>query len=141
MARLAVMTAFRARLAANWDTSKALIIEANEEGQIPLQPVPWIMLQFPTALEEPKSVGSPGSNVYREDGAARIVIAVPRGRSTVIAETLADELATMFRAVPPSAMDGVETFGVNGPHEADINDDGRNYAVSISIAYTHDIFA
>lgn len=139
MARAAVRSAFKARLAANWTAT--LIIEPNEQGETPLETVPFVSMQFPASKEEPRSIGSPGSNVYREDGGARIVIAVPRSMGVDSLFDYADQLATLFRALPPSSMNGVETFEVDGPFIDNTNDDGKYYWGAIVVAYTHDIFA
>jgi hypothetical protein len=74
LASKALEDAIDAYLSANWTTTP--IFTENEQSEIPADAGAFIILQFPVANVERVS---PAARLYREGGAFRIVINVPRG--------------------------------------------------------------
>src|SRR5712691_1281738 len=94
MPSAAVVTAVEARLAANF--THCPVIGLNLQGTVD-DGGPFLTVQYPVANGQQKSIGSPGANVYREDGAFRLVLNIQRGQGVNQGMAWADELAALFR--------------------------------------------
>ncbi len=134
MARKAVMDAVEARLAALW--TRCPVAGNRLEGDTPSGATSFLAVQYPVANEERITVGAPGENVYREEGAIRFVLNAGREVSSAVALAWADELASLFRG---KIFDGVETFGVSTPALDDRNDRAGYFVLSLAVPYQHDI--
>ena len=138
MASSAVMTAFETRLAANW--SHTPIVTPNTKGAVPADGSEFLLIEYPVATEEMKSVGAPGSNIYREEGGAYIVLCVPTGIGLNPAATpWASRIDTLRAAFRGKNFDGVVTFEVSPPYNDDQSDRGAYTELSFSVAYWFDI--
>lgn len=135
MASGAVHDAVMARLAA---FTAAPVYGPNERAEPPADGSAFVLLQFPVASETPASVGSPGANIYREEGAIRFVVHVPRDTGSALANSLCGQLRDLFR---DKHFGGVRTFGATPPIINDDNDDGAWCIVSCSVAYEYEILA
>ncbi|KQT13992.1 hypothetical protein ASG40_19385 [Methylobacterium sp. Leaf399] len=134
MALSAVSAAVEARLAGGWD--KCPIRTLNDlAGDTPLDDEPFIELQFPVSQSEQISTGSPGTNVYRDEGVIRFVLNEVRGQGMVRALAWVDELAALFRG---KYFDGVRSYAPSQPVLDDRNDDGRYFRLSFAVPYEHD---
>lgn len=136
MASLSVMQAVRARLEAGW--TRCPIIHPNAQAQTPGGTDPWLVVQYPMAREEQASIGSPGANLFREEGAIRLVLMVPAGSGVEEWTGWLDELRALFRA---ARFGGVRTYAPSPAVFDDRNRDGGWCALSTAIPYDADIRA
>jgi hypothetical protein len=134
MARKAVVDAVEARLATLWNGPR--VVGLNTFGEAPEDGSAFVVVQYPVANEEQITVGAPGNNIFREEGAIRFVINAVRGSGQTQALLWADELAALFRA---KEFDGVRTFAPDSPAIDDRNDEGNYYSLAIVVPYWHDI--
>lgn len=135
MARQAVCDAVETYLAANW--SKATIFGENVEGSTPEDGTPFVVVQYPFVSSRQISVGAPGANLWRDDGAFRIVLHVERGAGTKQGRGWADEIATLFRG---KDLDVLRTWAPTAPVTDDRNPQATYYVLSFSVPYQHDYF-
>lgn len=63
----------------------------------PTNGAPFLVVEYPVANEKWMSVGSPGSNQFKELGAFRIIVSEQRSRGKARALGWIDELRTLFR--------------------------------------------
>lgn len=134
MAKSAV-DAFAARLGATWTSNDSTVLSVlgiNDAGQSPATGAPFIELTFPVLNERQFTIGAPGSNFYRQEGVARIVVNAKRGKGTDAVLGWCDELAALFRG---KLFDNVQTFEVSGPVINDGNDLGHYFQASIAVRY------
>ena len=136
MSSASVMSAVAARLAANWTHTP--VIGPNIGGTVPADGSAFLALTFPVSNEAMISTGSPGSNVYREDGAFRLVLSVPVGLGLDPYLAWIDELRTLFRT---ATFDGVLTWEAPPAAIDDEADAGGYLRLSVAIPYQFDIFA
>lgn len=133
MASAAVMTAVEARLAANWTHTP--IVSPNQADQVPpADGTAFLAVQYPVSEETQASIGSPGANVWREEGAFRFVLHLPRGTGLGEWPSRLDALRAAFRG---KVFDGVRTYGTNPPGEDGIR--GAYELHSFSVAYEFDL--
>ncbi|KQP53542.1 hypothetical protein ASF34_01120 [Methylobacterium sp. Leaf106] len=95
-----------------------------------------MQVSYPVANGDQLTVGAPGENVYREEGAFRIEINAKRGKGVSDGLQWADEIAAIFRA---KEFGGVQTFAPSSPAIDDRNDNGKYFTLSIAVPYTADI--
>lgn len=136
MASKQVVDAVAARLAASF--SSCPVIEQNSTADGPADGGPFVLVQYPVAQSEQRSIGAPGANVWREMGAIRFVIHTPRGSGLAPALTIAGELAALFRG---ARFDGVRTYAPTSPTTDDENDQASMFLASLSVPYDFDIHA
>lgn len=139
MASKAVVDAVEARLATNgaWmsiDGNALPVIGMNTEGEAPADGRPHIEVTYPVANERQLTLGSPGSNQWKEDGAFRIIINERRGIGIARANGWAEELATLFRGVA-LASGAIQCFGASPPVINSGNDLGNYWQMSFVVAY------
>ncbi|MBS7696268.1 MULTISPECIES: phage tail terminator-like protein [unclassified Chelatococcus] len=113
-----VANAVEARLTALW--TRCPVFDINDEAIGPEDGSSYLEVQYPVANREQITIGAPGGNVFREEGAIRFVLRIERGQGRDTALAWADELALMFQA---KQFDGVTTWAPSPPTL-----DGRNYA-------------
>ncbi len=135
MASAAVTAAVKARLATEW--TRTPIFHPNEQPQVPADGTPFLSVQYPLAMEEQMSIGAPGNNVWREEGAIRFVLAIPRGAGIDDYSGWIDELRASFRG---KIFSGVHTFEASPAVLDDRNEDGKYWALSCAVTYHFDIF-
>lgn len=135
MARQAVCDAVEAHLASNWN--KAAIFGENLEAQTPRDGSAYVLVQYPFVNSRQISVGAPGNNLWRDDGAFRVVIHVPRGSGTIEGREWADEIAALFRG---RDMPALRTWAPTAPVTDDRNAKAAYYVLSFSVPYSHDYY-
>lgn len=133
MASAAVMIAVKERLDAFW--SRTPIEYPNETFQPPAEGDPFLALQYPLAQESAASIGAPGENLQREEGAIRFVLMIPRGAGVIDWTVWLDELRAHFRH---RDFGPVRTSGASPAVLDDRNDDGNYWALSCAVAYEAD---
>ncbi|MGN6549756.1 MAG: phage tail terminator-like protein [Pararhizobium sp.] len=133
MASAGVDIAVRARLAANW--ARCPVIDENG-GDRPTDGSPFLVIQYPFSTAEPMSVGAPGANRWREEGAIRFVLEMERGSGTETGRQWCAELAALFRG---KDFDGVQTWAPTSPVSDDDNDNGNYYTFAFVVPYQFDI--
>lgn len=136
MASKAVVDAVNAYLAANW-TALPVIGPNPPSNARPSGRGSFVAVQYPVANREQITVGAPGQNVLREEGAIRLVVHVNVGEGVDQALTRADELSALFTN---KRFSGVETFAASPGAFDDRNEDSGYYRVSLVVPYTYDTF-
>ena len=136
MASSAVSTAVEARVAAGW--TRAPIVDPNKGDEVPSDNSAFLTITYPVADEQQISVGAPGSNVFRETGAFRFVLAVPSQTPLGTYLGWMDELRGLFRS---ASFAGVETWSAPPVTIDDRNDSGGYFNLSFSVPYQFDTFA
>lgn len=133
MARQAVCDAVETYLTSNW--SKATIYGENAEGSTPEDGTPFVVVQYPFVTARQITVGVPGDNLWRDDGAFRVVVHVERGSGTKQGRQWADEIAALFRGKDLVAL---RTWAPTAPVTDDRNASATYYVLSFSVPYSHD---
>jgi len=142
MAMQQVVAAVEARLAVGW-TRCPVRGFADDNGDTPDDASAFLVVQYPVAMSDQITIGAPGNNIFREDGAFRLVLAVPRtveGRMQALEWT--DELSAMFRGKQFGASAGfmgVTTFAPTSPAIDDDTDNGNYLLLSIAVPYQADL--
>lgn len=134
MARKAVMDAVAARLV-GWDRCPVRGLNA-QDGLTPKDGGAFLVAQYPLANERQITFGAPGSNIWRETGAIRLVLNVRKKIGIEEPAAWADELAALFRG---KTFDGVRTFAPSSPAIDDRNEEGTYFTLSIAVPYEHDL--
>lgn len=134
MASTAVMAAVRARLDTHW--SRCPVHYPNETAQTPADGSPFLAVQYPLASEEMVSIGAPGSNLYREEGGIRFLLAIPRGSGVQHWGVWIEDLRTLFRG---KRFDGVVTFAAAPAVLDDRNDAGPYWSLTCAVPYQFDL--
>ena len=129
-----VVEAVEARLAAGWD--RCPVVGPNTKGDTPVNGDPYVQVSYPVANGRQLTVGAPGSNIYREEGAFRLEINARRGKGVADGLAWADELARLFRG---KEFGGIQTFAPSSPAIDDRNDAGNYFKLSLSVPYQADI--
>ncbi|MHB2265662.1 phage tail terminator-like protein [Aliihoeflea sp. PC F10.4] len=135
MARQSVVDTVEAYLAAEW--SVVPVFGENVEGETPEDGSPFIVLQYPYVTSRQVSLGAPGANIWRDDGAFRVVIHVERGSGVKVGRQWADEIADIFRGKDLGIL---QTWAPTAPVTDDRNPAATYYILSFSVPYTHDYF-
>lgn len=133
------MTAVAAKVAANW--SHTPIIAPNTEAKGPNDGSAFLAITYPVAVEEMKTFGAPGANVFREDGAFRLVLSIPMGGGLNPTDTpWASRFDTLRAALRGQLFDNVTTFEASPPVVQDDSDEGEYFKLSTAVAYKFDVF-
>jgi hypothetical protein len=140
MASLTVMTAIEALIAANWTHTP--IQALNNIGKVPDDGSAFLVVTYPIATETLISVGAPGSNIYREEGACRVALAVPIGHGVNPAAApwaqRVDALRAALRGQLFAEGAGV-TWEASPPVVNNENDDGAYFELSFAVPYRFDV--
>jgi Bacteriophage related domain of unknown function len=130
------MDAVEARLATFW--SACVVVADDTTGLGPEDGAPYLTLEYPVAREEQITVGSPGSNVFRETGVIRLVLVQATGTGKRQPVSWMDQLRGLFRG---RQFGGVTTFA---PSPAIIGPDNYRspgkFEVSSAVPYYFDLF-
>ena len=127
--------AIEARLRAAWTATP--IQTDNVLEDLPEPPMAFVALEFPGGAAEQITIGAPGANLFREDGAFMVHVFVPVGTGAAAARSQADQIAAIFRA---QSFDGVRCWAPFPPHESP-RSDGNYWGVSFGVPYQWDRFA
>ena len=131
MASKVVMAAVMARIAANWTSLP--VVGPNDKASPPVDG--FLDVEFPVATETQLTIGSPGSNVFREEGAFRLVMSIPVGVGLSPFDDQFEALRILFRS---QIFDGVLTWGASPATIDDRNDQGSYFKLSCAIPYQFD---
>jgi hypothetical protein len=137
MAKLAVVAAVEARISSWSSLPLCPLVGENGQSSPPKDGSPYLLLQFPFSDEERTTFGAPGSNVYREEGAFRLLVHVETGSGAEQGRQFADELETLFRG---KQFGGVETFAPQSASSDDDNDNGQYFIYAVAVPYRFDFF-
>jgi hypothetical protein len=136
MAGKVVIDAVTARLKANW--TLCAIVEDDTTGQGTGDGSPYVTLEFPVAVENQITIGSPGNNVFRESGAFRIKLVSPTGTGLSQPTDWIDQLRAIFRG---KQFGGVTTYAPSPGVEDNSNYAAGKFIISSSVPYYVDLFA
>ena len=134
MASAAVIAAVEARVATYWSATP--YVGLNTTGDVPADGSAFLTIQYPLANAAQISVGSPGAEVFREEGAVRFVLSIPRGSGVSSWQTLLEALLANFRA---KKFAGMQTFAPTSPVFDDSNDNGNYEKLSSALPYYADV--
>lgn len=130
----AVMAAVDARLAAVW--THCPIETPNARGWVAPAASAYLAVEYPFATEAAASIGAPGANRTREEGAVRFVLKIPIGLGYVPYASWMDDLRSAFRNV---VVAGVTFTDAAPPLPAPV--EGKWAELSFAVAYEFDLFA
>jgi hypothetical protein len=137
-----VVAAVEARLASGWSYCPVRGF-ADDNGDTPDDASAFLVVQYPVAMSHQITIGAPGSNLFREEGAFRLVLAMPRTiEGRLLALIWTDELAKLFRAKQFGAnadFMGVTTYAPTSPAIEDDTDNGNYLLLSIAVPYQADL--
>jgi hypothetical protein len=129
-------TAIRARLEANWHTTP--IVFENETFEWPHEsdatPKAFVALEFPGGSGQQWTIGNPGANAWREDGAFLLHVLVPTGSGAKVGRQYADDLAALFRG---QSFGGV-TCWESGPPRATEPPNGNYFRLTIATRFHYE---
>jgi hypothetical protein len=140
MASLAVMTAIEALIAANWTHTPVKAL--NDVGKVPDDGSAFLIVTYPVATETLISVGAPGANIYREEGAFRVSLAIPIGHGVnAAAAPWAQRIDTLRAALRGQLLAGGAgvTWEASPPVVNNENDDGAYFMLSFAVPYRFDV--
>ena len=130
MARLAVINAVEARLAATW--SRSSIVGMVHKDQRLDESASFVAVQYPVANNTRISVGD---RRYQEEGGIRFVLQMTREESPEVMMQWADELADLFR---DQTFEGVRCLQPTSPFIDSNNDNGNFFTLSFVVPYVHE---
>lgn len=136
MAGKVVVDAVTARLKANW--TLCLVVDDDTTGQGPGDGSAYVTLEFPVAVENQITIGSPGANVFRESGAFRIKLVTPTGIGLSQPTDWIDQLRAIFRG---KQFSGVTTYAPSPGVIDNSNYQAGKFVISTACPYFIDIFA
>lgn len=137
MSLAAISAAVAARLTAQW--SRCPVRGLNErDGDTPADNSPHLKVQYPVSRREQISMGAPGANVWRTEGAIRFVLNIRSGDGIDQGLAWIEELSGLFQGV---VFGGVRTFAPSLPVIDDGNDDGLWFTLSFAVPFEFDDFA
>ena len=120
----------------NWTTCP--VSKTNAGGSVPDDGSAYLALEFPAATEELASFGSPGSNVFREEGAFRLILSAPIGDTLIPYDEWIETLRALFRF---QQFSGVTTWAAGPPSDDGDSENGAYFEISFSVAYRFDLIA
>ena len=139
MASLAVMNIVNALVATAWG-SNTPIVAADTTGIVPSDNSAFLMVTFPVATEIQKSVGAPGANFYREEGAFRCVLYAPVGRGLNPSATpYASWIDALRAALRGQIVSGLVIFEASPPTVNNDSDKGAYWEMSFATTYHFDV--
>jgi hypothetical protein len=134
--------AIESRLRAGWST--APIYLSTDIENLPDTPAAFVVLEFPGAIAGQITIGVPGSNTFREEGAFLVHVHVPQvnevGQGTgagTLARTYCEQIAALYRG---QQLGGVSCHAPHPPQETKpVN--GNYVRLSFSVPYQWDLLA
>jgi hypothetical protein len=140
MASYAVIDAFTGMIEAAW--SHTPIEGLNESAKVPSDNSAFLIVTFPVSKEEQASVGAPGANIYREEGAAHVCLAIPIGTGINAPESpwaeRIDALRATLRGKTFANGAGV-TWEASPPVVNEQSDRGAYFEMSFAVPYRYDV--
>lgn len=137
MASKPVVDAIEGRLGNPWNGTLP-VFGRNTLGDPPTDGTDHLVVQYPLAGEDVASLGDPGNNLHREEGAFRLVLHAQRGVGLHQALSWMEDLRALFRS---KEFDGVITYAPSPAVEDDRNENGSYYVLSSSVPYEYDLTA
>lgn len=140
MASYAVVEAFKTMIEAAWPHTP--IEWPNEKGAVPGDNAAFLTVTFPVAKEDQASTGAPGANLYREEGAAHICLAIPLGIGINPDDApwavRIDALRAALRGQTFAGSAGV-TWAASPPFANKDSDRGAFFEMSFAVPYRYDV--
>ncbi|HVL73889.1 MAG TPA: phage tail terminator-like protein [Beijerinckiaceae bacterium] len=136
MARRAVIDAVEARLAEHWTRCPVIGIN-TAQADPPADGSEYLVVQYPVANNDQRSIGAPEGNIFREEGAIRFVLHGRRGYGVADYLDWCEELAALFRA---KDFGGMTSYAPSSPAIDDL-EHGAYILLSFACPYKHDLIA
>ena len=136
--------AIKARLAANWTTTR--ITYQNEDPEQPWPPVrengspaPWVNLEIIGRGSQIWTFGTTGNRGWRYDGDIHVHVFVPVGEGIELADQYAVTIGEIFRAAKfyDDGSSYVRTLSPEIDDGDSGDDDGKWFRVSMSVDFTY----
>ena len=142
MASKAVIDAIEAVIGSTWssvDGNVLPVIGLNGQSQPPADGSPHIEIEYPVANETWLTMGDPGNNQFREDGAFRLIINEERSLGIGRAQAWVDELRALYRG--KAFLSGALQCGpASAPVINDANDLGNYFQFTFAVTYRFYLF-
>ena len=135
MASANVMAEIESAVRAAWTYTP--IFANNITANVPEDNSAYLIITYPYATETMKSTGAPGSNVFREEGAALISLQIEAGNGLSNWPSLIDGLRSALRA---KKLGDVNTMEAPAPFIDYRSDEGAYFVLSFALAYWFDTF-
>ncbi|HVJ31663.1 MAG TPA: phage tail terminator-like protein [Terriglobia bacterium] len=136
MASAAPAAVIEARLRAQF--TAAPIRTANDPAADPdANDGPFVVLEFPGGTAAQITIGSPGSNLFRDLAVFMIHVFVPSQTGEQAARDMAATIAAIFRG---KSFSGVDCWAPYPPQE-DTGPNGNWFGVSFATPYKYDLLA
>lgn len=136
MAHAIVCDTVEAHLAAQWAHPDIPIVGQNADGSAPTDGSSFLKVDFPWCKARPISIGSPGSNVHREEGGFRVIIYTPKGTGADVPRTWSAEIESMFRG--RDLGNGLVCFSPATAND-DQDNSGNYFVTAVAVLYEFDI--
>lgn len=132
MPSAAVESVIRTRFAASWNTSNGVILGVNGVSEPPSDGSAFVVIHYPVVNNSRPTL----AKRRFEEGAARIIWNVPKGRLPESALPVADTISALFRG-DNLVVDHVEFFEPSPPIINDDNDEGNYYELAVIVPYRY----
>lgn len=116
----------------------APVIMPNRMARPPADGSAYVLVTFPVATEAQTSIGAPGANRFREEGAIVFFLHMPRDQGTALKRTIGEPLRALFRNFRAGALQCFEVSPFTANEDLD---DEAYFIASASVAYQFDIQA
>lgn len=137
MASPVVIAAVAAKIGGStWTSSAGVVLPVrglNLGGETPADGSAFIEITYPVTIEQQRTTGVPGSNLWLETGTIRIIVNQRRTVGLDQASAWMDELRALFRG--QMLNNDVECLEVSGPSINDSNDLGNYWQMSVVVSY------
>lgn len=140
MAHSAVMSAVETAISAAWaGIASSIPIAGPNDGvtQLPADGTAVLFVEYPYSDEKQLTLGSPGSNFWREEGAFRCVLLVPTGYGTQPFSGYMDSLRAALRGKVYDS-GALKTFEAP-PASMMLQDDGMAFEIGFAVRYQYDL--
>lgn len=140
MASYAVIDAFTTMVQSAWPHTPIKVL--NESGKVPSDNSAFLTVTFPVASEDQASIGAPGANIYREEGAAHVCLAIPIGVGINPPDAPWAQRIDALRAALRGkifANGAGETFQASPPSVNEQSDKGAYFEMSFAVPYRYDV--
>jgi hypothetical protein len=138
MAHADAQAAVKARMDATWvvDHPTIPVLYPNDPNPRPRDGSPFVRVDFPLTREAEGSLGSPGSNLWRQEGVFRVLVYVAKGAGTDELNDWTAEIEGAFRGYTAAH------FRCHGPYT--VTDEGAPddpyFVAAVAVPYEADVF-
>jgi hypothetical protein len=107
----------------------------NDTVVPPSPAAPYVWVERIGMNSEVLSMGTPGNNALRDDGYLRFHVLAPYGSGEDAINSIAESLASLYRATSPANLVGLQTLAPTPPELGAQSQDGQWFGVSFTVPY------